>query len=77
MTLDQLKINENAVITAVRGEGAARRRLIDMGLIPGTTVSVCKFAPTGDPVEIKIRTYLLTLRRSYARMIEVKSCRTK
>ena len=75
MTLDELKINENAVITAVRGDGTARRRLIDMGLLPGTTVSVCKYAPTGDPMEIKIRSYLLTLRRSHARMIEVKPCR--
>ena len=62
MTLNQLRVGESAVIVAVRGEGALRNRLIDMGLIPRTKVTLRKVAPMGDPIEIHIRGYELTLR---------------
>ena len=60
MTLDELKIGETAVITAVGGEGALRNRLIDMGLIPRTRVTLRKVAPMGDPIELHLRGYELT-----------------
>lgn len=62
MTLNQLRVGESAVIVAVGGEGALRNRLIDMGLIPRTKVTLRKVAPMGDPIEIHIRGYELTLR---------------
>ena len=71
MTLDEVKINQNAVITKVGGEGALRGRLLDMGLIPKTVFSVIKFAPMGDPIEIRLRGYELTIRKDDAAMIEV------
>ena len=54
------------------GEGALRKRLLDMGLTPKVTVSVRKIAPMGDPIELTLRGYTLTLRREDARNIEVK-----
>lgn len=71
MTLDDLKIGGSAVITAVGGEGALRLRLLDMGLIPRTRVSMVKIAPMGDPMEITVRGYVLTLRREDAAKIEI------
>ncbi|CDE06540.1 ferrous iron transport protein B [Anaerotruncus sp. CAG:390] len=71
MTLDELKIGGSAVITAVGGEGALRLRLLDMGLIPRTRVSMVKIAPMGDPMEITVRGYVLTLRREDAAKIEI------
>jgi len=71
MTLDQLKTGQTAVITAVRGEGALRLRLLDMGLIPRTKVTLQKTAPMGDPLEIRIRGYELTLRIADAKNIEI------
>lgn len=71
MTLDELKIGNSAVITAVGGEGALRLRLLDMGLIPRTRVSMVKIAPMGDPMEITVRGYVLTLRREDAAKIEI------
>lgn len=72
MTLDKLQIGKNAVITKVGGEGELRLRLLDMGIIPGTAVYVHKVAPLGDPIEIRIRGYELTLRIDDARKIEVE-----
>lgn len=72
MTLDKLEIGKEAVITVVGGEGALRCRLLDMGLIPKTKVVVKKIAPMGDPIEIRIRGYELTLRKEEAREIEVE-----
>ena len=72
MTLDQLPIGKPAVITAVGGEGALRLRLLDMGLIPHTGVTVQKIAPMGDPMEIRVRGYELTLRLEDARKITVE-----
>ena len=71
MTLDELKIGGSAGITAVGGEGALRLRLLDMGLIPRTRVSMVKIAPMGDPMEITVRGYVLTLRREDAAKIEI------
>lgn len=71
MTLDQLPIGESAVITAVGGKGALRCRLLDMGIIPKTTVTIRKTAPMGDPIELHIRSYELTIRLEDARTITV------
>lgn len=71
MTLDRLKIGQSAEIAAVGGEGALRCRLLDMGLIPRTRVTLQKIAPMGDPIEIQVRGYELTLRMDDARKIEV------
>ena len=69
MTLDELKIGHTGTITAVKGEGALRLRLLDMGLIPKTRVALIKAAPMGDPIEICVRGYELTLRKDDARNI--------
>lgn len=71
MTLAQLPVGESAVIKAVHGEGALRLRLLDMGLIPKTKVMVRKIAPMGDPIEIQVRGYELTLRLEDAANIEL------
>ncbi|MGN0544360.1 MAG: ferrous iron transport protein A [Acutalibacteraceae bacterium] len=73
MTLDEMKIGQSAVICAVGGEGALRCRLLDMGLIPHTRVTLQKVAPMGDPIEIMVRGYELTLRVEDAKKIEVKA----
>ncbi len=73
MTLDQLRVGQTATITAVGGEGALRLRFLDMGLIPRTKVTLQKVAPMGDPIEILIRGYELTLRVDEARWIEVSA----
>ena len=72
MTLDKLPLSQDAVITAVGGEGALRCRLLDTGLIPKTTVRVEKVAPLGDPIELRVRGYALSLRKEDARNIEVE-----
>lgn len=71
MTLNELRPGNSAAITAVGGEGALRCRLLDMGLIPRTTVTLQKTAPLGDPIEIRVRGYELTLRLEDARKIQV------
>ena len=73
MTLDALAIGETAVIRSVGGEGPLRLRLLDMGLIPRTRVTMRKVAPMGDPIEIHIRGYELTLRKEDARNIVVEA----
>lgn len=72
MTLSQLKVGERATVTAVNGEGAIRRRLFDMGITPGAEVYLRKKAPLGDPIEIAIRGYELTLRKAEAAHVEIK-----
>jgi len=72
MTLNELEIGETGIITAVRGEGALRRRLLDMGLTPKTKVMVRKVAPMGDPIEIHLRGYELTIRVDDAMDIDVE-----
>ena len=72
MTLKELKIGESAVIDTVGGEGALRQHFLDMGLIPRTAVKLMKVAPMGDPIEIRVRGYELTLRVEDAMKIQVK-----
>ena len=72
MTLDTQPLGRDAVITAVGGEGPLRCRLLDMGLIPNTSVRVEKVAPLGDPIELRVRGYALSLRKEDARSIEVE-----
>mgnify|MGYP001523524430 FL=1 len=72
MTLDKLPLGQEAVITAVGGEGALRCRLLDMGVIPKTRVRVEKVAPLGDPLELRVRGYSLSLRKEDAGKIEVE-----
>ena len=72
MTLDKLPVGSSGVITAVGGDGALRCRLLDMGLIPRTRVTLQKTAPMGDPMEIRVRGYELTLRVEEAKKIEVE-----
>ncbi|MEN6312881.1 MAG: FeoA family protein [Clostridiaceae bacterium] len=72
MTLDKLPVGETAIITRVGGEGVLRCRLLDMGIIPKTKVVVGKIAPLGDPIEIRIRDYTLTLRMEDAEKIEIR-----
>ena len=72
MTLEQLPIGKQAVILTVGGRGALRSRLLDMGLTPGTIISVRKVAPLGDPLELTLRGYELTLRKQDAARIEVR-----
>ena len=71
MTLDELNIGDTAVIAAVGGDGDLRCRLLDMGLIPKTKVTLRKVAPMGDPLEIFVRGYELTLRKEDAAKITV------
>ena len=71
MTLDKLSVGESGVISAVGGEGPLRCRLLDMGLIPRTRVTLQKVAPMGDPIEIRVRGYELTLRIEDAKKIEI------
>ena len=77
MTLDELKIGASAVITSVGGEGPLRCRLLDMGLIPHTEVTLQKIAPMGDPIQIRVRGYELTLRIEDAKKIEVREVGSK
>ena len=71
MTLDQLEVGQSARISAVGGEGNLRLRLLDMGLTPRTAVTLQKRAPMGDPIEIRVRGYELTLRTADAGNIQV------
>ena len=72
MTLNDLNTGSSGIITAVGGDGPLRCRLLDMGLIPHTRVTLQKVAPMGDPIEIRVRGYELTLRVEEAQKIEVK-----
>ena len=71
MTLDQLPIGQEAIITAVGGQGELRCRFLDMGIIPKTRVRMQKVAPMGDPMEIRLRGYELTIRREDAAKITI------
>ena len=72
MTLNELPVGKAAVITKVGGAGALRCRLLDMGLIPKTKIVITKVAPMGDPIELHLRGYTLTIRIEDAKNIEVK-----
>lgn len=71
-TLDKIKPGNGGVIISVGGEGALRRRLLDMGLTPKTAIAVTKIAPMGDPMELYLRGYVLTLRLQDAANITVE-----
>jgi ferrous iron transport protein A len=71
-TLNQLNSGDVAVVTKVTGSGPVKRRIIDMGIIAGSRISVLKFAPLGDPMEIKVKNFNLSLRKSEAALIEVQ-----
>ena len=72
MTLRDLKVGQSARIDAVGGEGALRQHFLDMGVIPGAEVTLVKYAPLGDPMEITVRNYELSVRKADAEMIEVE-----
>ena len=71
-TLKDVKIGESAVIEKLHGEGALKRRIMDMGVTRGTQVYVRKVAPLGDPMELTVRGYELSVRKADAELIEVK-----
>ncbi len=70
-TLDKLKPGESGTVKRLNGEGAVKRRIMDMGLTKGTEVTVRKVAPLGDPIEITLRGYELSLRLEEAAKIEI------
>ncbi|MEG0156152.1 MAG: FeoA family protein [Anaerovoracaceae bacterium] len=72
MTLDELQPGGSGKIVAVHGRGATRRRFLDLGLTPQTIVSVRKVAPLGDPIEISLRGFELTLRKTEAKNIQIE-----
>ena len=74
MTLKELKIGQTAEILTVGGEGALRQHFLDMGIIPGQEVKLVKYAPMGDPMELLVQDYELTLRKADAEKIEVRPC---
>lgn len=71
MTLDKLPIGKAAKIISVSGEKSLRNHLLDMGLIPHTEITVRKTAPLGDPIELSLRGYTITIRKDDAAMIDV------
>lgn len=73
ITLNNLKVGTKATIVKVHGYGAIRRRIMDMGITKGCSIYVRKVAPLGDPIEITIRGYELTLRKADAMYIEVEA----
>lgn len=71
-TLKDIKIGQSAKVVKLHGEGAIRRRIMDMGITKGVEIYVRKVAPLGDPIEITVRGYELSLRKADAQMIEVE-----
>lgn len=71
MLLNELKVGQSAIIKNVNGTGALRHRLLELGVTPKATIMIVKMAPLGDPIEIKIRGYELTIRKEEAKLIEV------
>jgi len=71
-TLREVAIGETAKVVKLHGEGAVKRRIMDMGITKGTEVYIRKVAPLGDPVEITVRGYELSIRKADAEMIEVE-----
>jgi len=71
-TLNELKVGETAKIARLDGEGAVKRRMMDMGLTKGTDVTVRKVAPLGDPIELTVRGYELSIRKDEAAKVEVQ-----
>ncbi len=71
-TLSQLKPRERGTIVQIKGQGAVRRRLLDMGLVSGAEVEIVRVAPLGDPVEFTVKGYNLSLRKSEATNVTVE-----
>ena len=71
-TLKEVKIGETVKVSKINGEGAVKRRIMDMGITRGVEVYIRKLAPLGDPVEVNVRDYELSLRKADAEMIEVE-----
>lgn len=71
-TLKQAKIGDTVTVVKLHGEGAVKRRLMDMGITKGTAVHIRKVAPLGDPIEMTVRGYELSLRKADAEMIEIQ-----
>ena len=71
-TLKQAKVGETVTVVKLHGEGAVKRRIMDMGITKGVTVYVRKVAPLGDPVEVNVRGYELSIRKAAAEMIEIQ-----
>ena len=71
-TLREVKVGETATVVKLHGEGATKRRIMDMGLTKGTEVYIRKVAPLGEPVEITIRGYELSIRKADAELIEIE-----
>ncbi len=72
MTLREVKIGDTVTVKKLTGEGAVKRRIMDMGLTKGVKVTVRKVAPLGDPVEVTVRGYELSIRKADAEMVEVQ-----
>ena len=72
ITLRQTRVGEDATVVKLHGEGAVKRRIMDMGITKGVSVHVRKVAPLGDPIEVTVRGYELSLRKADADMIEVE-----
>ena len=72
MTLGDAKVGSTVVVTKIEGDGAYKRRIMDMGITKGSELYIRKVAPLGDPVEITVRNYELSLRKADAEMIEVE-----
>lgn len=71
-TLKQVKVGEEAVVVKLYGEGAVKRRIMDMGITKGVSVRIRKVAPLGDPIEVTVRGYELSIRKADADLIEVQ-----
>ena len=74
MTLKETKTGQTVKVVKLNGEGAVKRRIMDMGITKGTEIYVRKVAPLGDPVEITVRGYELSVRKADAEMVVIKNC---
>ncbi len=72
MTLKEAKVGSTVKVVKLHGEGAVKRRIMDMGITKGVEIYICKVAPLGDPVEVTVRNYELSLRKDDAQFIEVE-----
>ncbi|SES73431.1 FeoA family protein [[Clostridium] polysaccharolyticum] len=72
MTLEDLKPGQEGIVASLGEKGATRRRIMDMGITPGVSIKVIKIAPLGDPVEVNVRGYELSLRKAEARQISLR-----
>ena len=71
-TLKEIKVSQSAIIKKIHGDGALKRRIMDMGITKGVEVNIRKVAPLGDPLEITVRGYELSIRKADAELIEVE-----